>query len=161
MLAVKGSLDERGKLKLQEGQFFLHERASGPIWVVRPPRSGSHDLDSRWTVTENGDGSITVTPLIDTGQWHGLLTGGEWVELPRPFIDENMVRGPVDMSKFTTPVPLPADLAGVLVTEEMLEQGISSLRVSGLLHPKATEEELRTLALDIYATMVKISHGNI
>ena len=54
-------------------------------WVVTPNGHGPARLEG-WTLTEHGDGTITVSPSInalpdDSGPgWHGFLERGVWRE---------------------------------------------------------------------------------
>jgi hypothetical protein len=70
-------LNAEGHLFLAEGDYG---RDSDGTWMVRPPRSGAGMLDEGWQVTEHDDGTISATPSIDTGTWHGFLVHGEWRE---------------------------------------------------------------------------------
>lgn len=63
------------------------------VWWVYPPKDGCGPvrLDG-WSITEHGDGSITVSPSIfvnppqvvrvnkDAPSWHGYLEQGIWRE---------------------------------------------------------------------------------
>jgi hypothetical protein len=73
-----------------EGRLFLSEGDYGKDadgwWNVRPPSSGAGFITGPksgagdWQVTEHEDGTITASPSIDTGSWHGHLRAGVWVE---------------------------------------------------------------------------------
>lgn len=71
-----------------EGKLYLAERDYGKDadghWSVRPPNSGAGYLTGPttqgldWLVTEHEDGTISASPSIDTGSWHGYLERGVW-----------------------------------------------------------------------------------
>lgn len=67
-----------GDLLLKEGEYG---KAPNGVWMCRPPGSHMGSLANH-EVTENPDGTITVSPsiLIDDGRtkWHGYLIAGEW-----------------------------------------------------------------------------------
>jgi len=72
--------DAEGKLFLAEGDYG--KDAEG-WWNVRPPNSGAGFITGptakpAWIITEHEDGTITASPSIDTGQWHGFLERGVW-----------------------------------------------------------------------------------
>jgi hypothetical protein len=70
-----------GQLLLREGEYG---KGTDGIWMVRPPGNHMGSL-AKHQVTENADGTITVSPsiLINDGrsQWHGHLVNGEWREV--------------------------------------------------------------------------------
>lgn len=48
-------------------------------WIIRPPRGEAYILEDH-EVIEHKDGTITVSPSINTGQWHGYLERGTWLD---------------------------------------------------------------------------------
>lgn len=86
MKATRVEPNAEGQLLLKEGEYG---KGTDGVWYVRPPGCHMGSL-VKHTVTEHGDGSITVEPSIlisygeATGQpgfagWHGYLRNGEWV----------------------------------------------------------------------------------
>lgn len=73
--------DAEGRLVLAEGDYGKDKDG---WWNVRPPKSGAGFLtgpyadDGGWMVTEHEDGTVTASPSIDTGSWHGFLERGAW-----------------------------------------------------------------------------------
>ena len=68
-----------GYHQLAEGEYT---KLDG-IWYARPPGYEGVANLSRHTITENADGTITVSPsiMIDRGridEWHGFLEAGVW-----------------------------------------------------------------------------------
>lgn len=64
---------------VKEGEYGKDDKG----WCVHPPNSGAGYItgplaDEQWEVTEHEDGTITASPSIDTGSWHGHLIRGVW-----------------------------------------------------------------------------------
>lgn len=66
--------DAEGHLVLAEGDYGLDQYG---LWWVRPPGQGAGVLDGH-SVLEHADNTITVSPSIIAGSWHGYLERGEW-----------------------------------------------------------------------------------
>lgn len=54
-------------------------------WLVCVPTGSIGRIDSKWSVTEHEDGTITVSPSIEVSTkhvpelyWHGFLKKGVW-----------------------------------------------------------------------------------
>jgi hypothetical protein len=53
-------------------------------WLLCLPTGIRGAIDDRWNITEHPDGTITVSPSIDTKShiselsWHGYLENGVW-----------------------------------------------------------------------------------
>lgn len=77
--------DENGKLSFHPGDYGYDPQTRE--WMARPPKEDIHLGNlSNHTVTENSDGTITVTPSIlirqgDGKTWHGYLVGGVWTKV--------------------------------------------------------------------------------
>jgi hypothetical protein len=51
------------------------------LWVILPNGVGPACLRNKWTITDEPDGTITVSPsILDSGGWHGYLERGQWRE---------------------------------------------------------------------------------
>jgi hypothetical protein len=65
---------------LQPGEYV--REAEG--WSICDPLGNIGGIDSRWSITEHDDGTITVSPSIRQrgtyGEWHGYLERGVWRE---------------------------------------------------------------------------------
>lgn len=66
--------DEKGVLRLAEGDYGRHSELG---WMARPPGCSMGSLEDH-QVTEHEDDTITVSPSIDAGTWHGHLVRGVW-----------------------------------------------------------------------------------
>lgn len=69
-------LPDGGHPPMREGDYWRDE---GGTWWVRPPRSGAGTIEDH-EVIEHTDDTITVSPSIDAGTWHGYLRRGVWEE---------------------------------------------------------------------------------
>lgn len=72
------------------GDYFLKDGGT-ILWAIHPdtdlsedPGAGYFTIDSSWSIVENDDGTVTVSPSIwinkPTG-WHGFLERGVWREV--------------------------------------------------------------------------------
>lgn len=73
---VYPNMEQGGALSLREGEYGKTIQGE---WLARPPGCSLGSLEDH-EVEEHEDGTITVTPSIDAGIWHGYLRRGVWSE---------------------------------------------------------------------------------
>lgn len=66
---------DKGLLFTERGQYGV----TVGTWWAWPPKGEIGTLDDH-EVTEHADGTISVLPSIDNGEWHGYLSNGVWSE---------------------------------------------------------------------------------
>lgn len=77
-------------LKFPGDYVLIHEGGGRVLWAILPDGSAArlpaedHPEGKGWTITEEGAGSITVSPSIFSDPpngWHGYLEHGVWREV--------------------------------------------------------------------------------
>lgn len=74
--------------ELAPGEYALASADAQVVWLCSPDGKAGHvSLTGGWTITVEGDGTVTISPSIwwdktaDPPGWHGYLDRGIWREV--------------------------------------------------------------------------------
>lgn len=69
--------------ELAAGEYALGTGEPRSVWLCSPEGVAGRVVEPTWTITEEDDGTITVSPSIWWNKpegWHGFLDHGIWRE---------------------------------------------------------------------------------